>query len=59
MTKPDNNPARWWRENFPNASAREVADEAIDKLDVGEPMTKFIDTWLASYKAAGGKRGER
>ena len=52
------NEAAWWRENFPGAEARKVADAAVDALDVNEPMTKFIDVWLAAYKAAGGKRGD-
>ena len=59
MKKPDNNPARWWRENFPNAAAREAADEAVDKPDVNRPMADFIDEWLAAYEANGGRRGTR
>ncbi len=47
---------RWWKENFPSRDARDAADAACDQLDVNEPMSKFIDTWIAAYKAAGGKR---
>lgn len=40
---------------FPDPKARRAADAAIDKLDVHEPMTTWIDTWIAEYVAAGGK----
>jgi hypothetical protein len=36
----------WWKKNFPNVQARAAADQAIDELDVGEPMSRFIDTWI-------------
>lgn len=42
-------------EVFPTARARQTADEAIDKLDPKESMTKFLDTWHAAYVAAGGR----
>lgn len=46
---------------FPTKKAREKADEAIDALPEDAPMTLFIDTWLATYRAAGGveKRSTR
>jgi hypothetical protein len=47
--------AEWWRKNFPTVEARAAADKAIDALDAKEPMTRFIDTWIAAYLAAGGK----
>ncbi|HTQ42470.1 MAG TPA: hypothetical protein VMI75_06895 [Polyangiaceae bacterium] len=39
---------------FPNARARQAADEAIGKLDPKETMTKFLDTWEAAYFAVAG-----
>lgn len=39
---------------FPTKFARTIADQAIDKLDVSEPMTTYLDTWIAAYRAAGG-----
>lgn len=39
---------------FPTRHAREKADEAIDALPESEPMHVYIDTWLATYRAAGG-----
>jgi len=42
-------------EVFPNARGRQAADEAIDKLDPKEPMTKFLDTWHAAYVAVAGR----
>jgi hypothetical protein len=41
--------------HFPTVQAREKADEAIDKLSENEPMSVYIDTWLAAYVAAGGR----
>lgn len=49
--------AAWWAENFPTAKARAAADVAIDAIDPKLPMTAFLDTWLAAYAAAGGRRG--
>jgi hypothetical protein len=40
---------------YPSAQARKKADEATDAIPPDEPMTVFIDAWLAVYKAAGGK----
>jgi uncharacterized protein YqjF (DUF2071 family) len=40
---------------YPTAAARQKADEAIDELSETEPMTAFLDAWLAAYVAAGGK----
>jgi hypothetical protein len=42
-------------EVFPNARARQAADEAIDKLDPKEPMTTFLDTWETAYFAVAGR----
>jgi hypothetical protein len=42
-------------EVFPNAKARQAADEAIDALDPKEAMTTFLDTWEAAYFAVAGK----
>jgi hypothetical protein len=42
-------------ELFPNARARKVADEAIDKLDPKLPMTAYLDAFESAYVAAGGK----
>jgi hypothetical protein len=47
--------AAWIAKNFPTASARKAADEAVDSLDPHEPMTSFLDTWIAAYIRAGGK----
>lgn len=41
-------------EMFPNARARQAADEAIDSLDPKEPMTKFLDTWIVKYAEVAG-----
>lgn len=46
---------KWFDKHFPNSRARGEADRAIDKLSVNEPMHVYIDTWIAAYKAAGGK----
>jgi len=41
-------------ERFPNARARQAADEAIDALDPKLPMVAFLDAWEAAYfKVAG------
>jgi hypothetical protein len=49
------NEARWWREHFPTPGARDAADKTIDELSIELPMSKFIDTWIEAYVAAGGK----
>ena len=47
--------SKWTVEQrFPTRTARELADKAIDALPESEPMTAYIDTWLATYRAAGG-----
>lgn len=43
---------------FPSAHARAAADLAIDALPVSAPMTTYLDTWIAAYKAAGGRLPE-
>jgi hypothetical protein len=48
--------AAWWAANFPTAHARAAADKVIDELDPTLPMTTFLDTWIAAYVAAGGRR---
>ena len=47
--------AAWFAKHFPTARARDAADKAIDALDPKEPMTTFLDVWIAAYIAAGGK----
>jgi len=39
---------------FPSPAARAAADAAIEPLDVGAPMSEYIDVWIAAYRAAGG-----
>lgn len=41
-------------QRWPTKRARDVADAAIDALPETEPMTTYIDVWLAAYLAAGG-----
>lgn len=41
-------------QRWPTKRARDLADEAIDRLAESEPMHVYIDTWLAAYRAAGG-----
>lgn len=53
MTKKEE--AAWWVKNFPTVHAREAADRAVDAIDPKEPMTTFLDVWLAAYIATGGK----
>ena len=45
----------WFAKHFPNARARDAADKAIDLIDPKEPMTTFLDAWVAAYVRAGGK----
>lgn len=47
--------AKWWREHFPNVSACNAADRAIDKLPIDAPMSVYLDTWVTAYLKAGGK----
>lgn len=48
-------PKTWSVERrFPTKHAREKADDAIDALPETAPMHVYIDTWLATYRAAGG-----
>lgn len=46
---------RWFAKWFPTAGARAEADKAIDALPVSEPMSAFLDAWIAAYRKAGGK----
>jgi hypothetical protein len=47
--------ARWTIEQrFPSRAARDKEDDAIDSLPEGAPMSEHIDTWLVTYRAAGG-----
>jgi hypothetical protein len=41
-------------DRFPSSFARERADAAIDKLSEDEPMSKYIDVWLETYRKSGG-----
>lgn len=43
------------RERFPSARARDAADDAVDTLDAHAPMSAYVDTWIAAYRAAGGR----
>lgn len=43
------------RKRFPSARARWAADEASDKVPETAPIHVLIDTWIAAYRAAGGK----
>ena len=47
--------AQWMRRVFPDARARDVADLAIESLDVAAPMSEYLDAWVAAYRAAGGR----
>jgi len=49
------NEARWWREHFPNSTAREAADLAIDKLPISASMAEYMDTWMMAYVQAGAR----
>jgi hypothetical protein len=44
----------WVERRFPTKKARDAADAVIDRLPETEPMTKYIDVWLAAYRANGG-----
>lgn len=48
---------RWFAARFPTVHARETADKAIDNLG-DEKMSKYIDVWLAAYRAAGGRESK-
>ena len=50
---PETYTVRWFHQHFPSKSARLRADEAVDRLNPNEPMTTYLDTWIAAYKAAG------
>lgn len=41
-------------QRFPTKRARDAADEAIDALDIHEPMYVYIDTWIRVYQESGG-----
>jgi hypothetical protein len=41
-------------QRFPTKAARAQADAAIDHLPATEPMTTYLDTWLATYRKCGG-----
>lgn len=40
---------------FPTRRAWPAGDEAVSTLDPHDPFYKYIDAWIAAYKAAGGK----
>lgn len=52
MSKSDD---AWFAKHFPSPGARDKADRATDALSPTQPMTDYIDTWIAAYRAAGGK----
>ena len=54
MGKKQDEEALWFRRHFPTVAARYAADEAIDRLPCTEPMTVFLDLWIAAYVLAGG-----
>ena len=41
-------------QRYPTKHARDKADAAIDALPEADPMSNYIDTWLATYRDAGG-----
>lgn len=41
-------------QRFPTKKARDAADAAIVALDANEPMTAFVDLWIAKYREDGG-----
>lgn len=41
-------------QRYPTRRARDFADAEIEKLAEDDPMWKYIDVWLASYRVAGG-----
>ena len=43
------------RRRFPSAHARWTADRTVDELPADAPMSTYVDCWIASYRAAGGK----
>lgn len=43
-----------FEERFPTVVARNTADAAVDSLAHDAPMTEYIDTWMITYKKAGG-----
>jgi hypothetical protein len=47
------------RKRWPSAHARVAADKAVDALPEGAPMVRYIDTWIAAYRKAGGKEPRR
>jgi hypothetical protein len=42
------------QKRFPTMKARLVADTTTDALSPNTPMTAYVDTWIAAYRAAGG-----
>ncbi|MFI5297263.1 MAG: hypothetical protein ACHREM_04130 [Polyangiales bacterium] len=55
MRAPDDTfDSEWGRARFVTKVARLAADAATDALSVDAPMSTFLDTWFAAYRAAGG-----
>ena len=52
---PEEKDREWFRHRFPSAHARYAADKAVDALSNNALMRDHIDTWILSYRAAGGK----
>lgn len=46
-------------QRYPTKRARDLADQAIDRLPESAPMTAYIDTWLQVYRNAGGVERSR
>lgn len=55
FTRKDLEGAQWVAERFPTASAREVADRAIDALPNDCSVADHLDVWVRAYLKAGGK----
>lgn len=55
MSKKHETASQWMARMFPDQKARDVADRSVDELPTSDPMSLYLDTWIASYLAAGGK----
>ena len=55
MSKKPETASQWMGRMFPDSKARDAADRSVDELQTSEPMSLYLDTWIAAYIAAGGK----